>query len=201
MAGFALDGILNGGIGKHAPDILPSESSIAFRAWFVCELIYGPLSAVIRSSIALLLLRFGPSKTEKWLLCGCLTVVYIFTFIYFFINLLQCSPPSYFWKHYTNPDMSGSCPNPHLLPKTAIAHSVIAAVSDFFIAILSARAIKKKMFDVEAWKEKPTHDNTGLAKMTLLYRGMRAAIGKTMQGMGRNKRKIIIMLFLSLGGA
>lgn len=145
MAGFALNGILNGAIGKHAPDIPLDEAAIAFRAWFAGEMIYGPLSATIRTSIALLLLRFNPTPARKIILYTCLAVVYTFTVIYFFINLLQCSPPSYFWKQFSDLGMQGSCDHPHLLPNAAIAHSIIAAVSDLMISILSALTIKKNL--------------------------------------------------------
>ncbi|EXU95699.1 hypothetical protein X797_011214 [Metarhizium robertsii] len=188
MAGFALQGIIDGGIGKHASEMGAHEAYVAFRAWFICELIYGPLSALVRTSIAVLILRFSPSKTQKWILYACLGIVYTFTIVYFFINLLQCSPPSYFWMQFENFNMEGSCGNPHLLPNAAIAHSVIAAVSDLTISVLSACTIKKNLMGsptITTSDEKP-QQNKMRTKLTELR---------------RNKTKMVIMLFLVLGGA
>lgn len=112
------------------------ELRISFRSWLICELIYGPLCALIRTSVALLLFRLQLSSWEKRTLCICLGIIYAFTVIYFFITLLQCNPPSYFWKQFDGSGMSGSCHDPHRLPIAAYCHSAIAAPSDWFITTL-----------------------------------------------------------------
>ena len=132
-----MHGIVAGGIGKHADAATLIEDAIAFRAWYICELLYGPISAAVRLSIALLLLKLRPSRTQKMMLQCCLVVVCTLTVVYFFLNLLQCSPPSYFWKQFEDPRTIGSCSSPHMVPIAAMVHSVIAALSDWFIASLS----------------------------------------------------------------
>ncbi|KAF5121046.1 hypothetical protein E5D57_013382 [Metarhizium anisopliae] len=186
MAGFALEGIIDGGIGKHTSDIPLEEASIAFRAWFICELIYGPLSAVVRTSIALLLLRLNPSRIQKRILYVCMAIVYAFTVVYFLINLLQCSPPSYFWEQFRNFDMAGRCDNPHLLPNAAIAHSVIAAASDLVISILSTYTIARSFINY------PTDT-------TLEEKRRQGRLQTAMVVLRRNKTKGVIMIFLGLG--
>ena len=89
LAGIDLPGIVLGGIGKHADAITLPEAAIAFRAWFVCELLYAPLSAMIRTSIALVLLRLNPSRRLRYAIYGCLSVMYLFTVVYFVLNLLH----------------------------------------------------------------------------------------------------------------
>lgn len=201
MAGYALDGIVNGGIGKHAADIPLREAAVAFQAWFISEMIYGPLSAMIRTSIALLLLRLSPSKVQRWILYTCLAIVYIFTVVYFFINLLQCSPPSYFWKQFQDFDMKGSCDNPNLLPNAAIAHSVIAAASDLVIAILSAWAIKQNFMSSRT-RTMPSQDSCQSTFEDELQHEKRMKKTVTiMAQLRQNKTKIVIMLFLALGSA
>ena len=135
LAGVDLPGIVLGGIGKHAKDITVAEAAVAFRAWFICELLYAPLSAAIRTSIALVLLRLNPPRQLRYALYGCLAIMYVFTVIYFVLNLLQCSPPSYFWRQFIDLDLPGSCSHPHYVPSAAIAHSALSAASDWFIAV------------------------------------------------------------------
>lgn len=204
MACFALYGILAGGIGKHASEMPPDQVSAAFLAWYVCELIYGPLSALIRTSIAVLILHFKPSKRQKWILHTCLGVMYIFTIIYFFFNLLQCSPPWYFWKKFEDPSMSGSCPHPHLLPTAAIAHSLIAAFSDFTISILSAFIIKQNMLNHRTMTtsgQGSQQSSTERKLIGLLRHKMTAKAKDIKENVKENKTKLVIMVFLLLGGA
>lgn len=154
LAGFALHGIVAGGIGKHANEIRPEEATIAFRAWFVWESLYGPLSAAVRTSIALFLFKLRPSDAAKKALYGCLGTIYAFTVAYILINVLQCSPPSYFWRQFEDIDAVGSCPNPHMVPKAAIAHSVLAALSDWLIALLTFLLLRRSMMG--KWKKTVT---------------------------------------------
>ncbi|EFZ04320.2 hypothetical protein MAA_01394 [Metarhizium robertsii ARSEF 23] len=137
LAYYAIIGIVAGGIGKHMSDITLDELYLAFRSWLICELIYGPLSAIIRTSVALLLFRLPLSTYEKWALYTCLGMMYAFTIIYFFITLFQCNPPPYFWERFHNFEISGSCNDPHRLPIAAYWHSGIAGFSDLFITALS----------------------------------------------------------------
>lgn len=145
FAGVDLPGIVLGGIGKHTDDIRLAEASIAFRAWFICELLYAPLSAAIRTSIALVLLRLNPSRRLRYALYGCLAATYAFTVVYFILNLLQCSPPSYFWRQFVDLDAAGSCSHPHFVPTAAIAHSVLSAASDWFVALCSMLLLRHSL--------------------------------------------------------
>jgi len=131
-----LYGTVAGGLGKTVSEMNLTEIMIAFKAWYICELIYGPLAAVIRTSIGLFLLRICSKPLHKRILYVCLGTVYIFTMIYLLINVFQCSPPSYYWEQFSPSSHKGVCPNASLVPKAAIAHSVIAAVSDWTLGIL-----------------------------------------------------------------
>ena len=166
IACFAIRGVVVGGIGKHGHESTPEEKAIAFLSWYVCELLYGPLAALIRTSIALFLLRLKPRPCEKWLLYSCLGIVYIFTAIYFFLTMLQCNPPSYFWAQFNNSSLSGSCSHPKRVPRAAIAHSVIAALSDWLITFLSVWRFSQCF----KWQNH-IHRNRNLAIMILLSFG------------------------------
>jgi hypothetical protein len=148
-------------------DITLDELYLAFRSWLICELIYGPLSATIRTSIALLVFRLPLSTYEKWAFCTCLGVVYIFTIIYFFITLFQCNPPPYFWERFRNFEVSGSCNDPHRLPIAAYWHSGIAAFSDLFITALSIWKLLQPMF-----ASKRNFNNTRIAIIVFLSFGV-----------------------------
>ncbi|KJZ69264.1 hypothetical protein HIM_11348 [Hirsutella minnesotensis 3608] len=136
LIAFALHGITQGGIGKSILEISPTEVITAFKVWYACELIYGPLAAVIRTSIAFLILRVCRDHWVRVTLFACLGIIYTFTVVYFFINLLQCFPPSYYWTQFSDPTALGYCAKPHLVPNVAIAHSLLMAFTDWVIGIL-----------------------------------------------------------------
>lgn len=147
------------------------ELRISFRSWLICELIYGPLGALIRTSVALLLFRLQLSNWEKRMLCACLGIVYAYTIIYFSITLLQCSPPQYFWKQFDGSGMSGSCHDPHRLPIAAYCHSAIAALSDWFITTLYIWKLTQNRTTVKAGNRMGL-DKTRMAIIVLVSFGI-----------------------------
>ncbi|KAJ4161637.1 uncharacterized protein LMH87_007664 [Akanthomyces muscarius] len=153
LAVVALNGVAAGGIGKHVDDITVTEATIAFRAWFICELLYGPLSAAVRTSILLVLLRLKPSRLDKMVLYTCLAVMYLFTTVYFLLNLFQCSPPSFFWRQFGEVDLEGSCAHPDMVPKAAIAHSAVSAPSDWLTALMAVKLMRQSMRE---WRKQMT---------------------------------------------
>ena len=85
----ALHGVTDGGIGIHTNEIAPEEKFIAFRAWFICELLYGPISATVRTSIALLLLNLNPSTIQKRILYVCMGAVWLFTIVLGIVDFIS----------------------------------------------------------------------------------------------------------------
>lgn len=111
-----------------------TQISIALKAWYVCETIYGPLSAVIRTSIGIFIARISAStinsRTVRIVLWISLGFMWAFTIAYLFINIFQCSPASFYWQQFREYDAHGSCQNSRRVPIAAICHSVFAAVCD-----------------------------------------------------------------------
>ncbi|KAJ6785441.1 hypothetical protein PWT90_09560 [Aphanocladium album] len=151
LAVVVLHGVAGGGIGKHVDKITAAEAAIAFRAWFICELLYGPLTAVVRTSILLVLLRLCRSKLDKMILYICLGTNYVFAIAYIFLNLFQCSPPSFFWRQFEDVNLKGSCAHPNMVPNAAIAHSAISAPSDLVTALMVLKLMRHTMLD---WRTK-----------------------------------------------
>ncbi|KAK3394833.1 integral membrane protein [Podospora didyma] len=119
---------------NEAPADSPEAESIALRAWFLCEVIYAPLSALIRTSIALFLLRIVISRIQRYFIYANFVVIWILSTVYFFILLLQCSPVSYFYEQAL--EKPGSCVSLDIVPRATIAHSVVSAVIDIGLALL-----------------------------------------------------------------
>ncbi|KAF6812717.1 integral membrane protein [Colletotrichum sojae] len=132
--GIALHGITNGATGKHITELTAEQAAVSLRAWYICEVLYSPITLAIRTSICLLLLRLAVSRVHRWIIYVNLAVVWAISIAFFLIMTFQCMPPSYFWRQlYGDP---GSCINLNIVPDATIAHSVISALSDWCIGLL-----------------------------------------------------------------
>lgn len=116
-------------------DLLAGES-IALHSWFLCELLYAPLSALIRTSIGLFLLRIATVKWHRYIIFGTLGVVWALSVPFFFILLFQCSPPEHFYEQVLPDAPHGTCLKNTVVPRATLAHSVISALMDLVLAML-----------------------------------------------------------------
>jgi hypothetical protein len=136
FAAFAFVGILHGGIGKPAAQLTPDRARIGFKYWYICEVMFGPLVCLIRTSACLFFMRVCRYKAHKFIIAACLSVVWLSSTIYLFIALFQCSPPKWFWEQFSVSGSTGSCQHTGLASKMALAHSFVLAISDFALGLL-----------------------------------------------------------------
>ncbi|CCF38022.1 integral membrane protein [Colletotrichum higginsianum] len=133
-AGVALHGVTQGATGKHITELTVEQAAVSLRAWYICEVLYSPITLAIRTSICLLLLRLALNKIHRWIIYANLIIVWMISIAFFCIMTFQCMPPSYFWRQlYGDP---GSCINLNIVPDATIAHSVISALSDWCMGLL-----------------------------------------------------------------
>jgi hypothetical protein len=118
---------------EGATDFLRGEN-IALHSWFLGELLYAPLSALIRSSIAVFLLRIARAKLHRAIIYGALGITWSLSVVYFFILLFQCWPVSHFYEQVLGRD--GTCLNKNIVPSATLAHSIISACTDIVLALL-----------------------------------------------------------------
>ncbi|GJC88141.1 hypothetical protein ColLi_10979 [Colletotrichum liriopes] len=133
----AVLGIVKGGIGRHTSELDSGSIVIALKVWYTCEILYAFISALIRTSICLFLLRIfdrGIHKTAKTILQTTILAVWASSVVYLFIIVFQCDPPSYYWDKFEG--LQESCRPASLVPNATIGHSAVAAVSDWIIGIL-----------------------------------------------------------------
>lgn len=93
---------------------------------------YAPLSAMVRTSVALFLLRVATNPIHRWIIIADITIVWIVGVVFLFIVLFQCSPPSYFYDQALG--AKGTCMDINVVPNAVISQSVIGAVCDLVFA-------------------------------------------------------------------
>ncbi|KAL0939334.1 uncharacterized protein CTRU02_205944 [Colletotrichum truncatum] len=131
---IAMHGITEGATGRHVTELIRSKAVISLRAWYICEVLYPPITLAIRLSICVLLLRLAVNKVHRWIIYVNLVVVCMISIAFFCIMTFQCKPVSYFWKQLEG--MKGSCINYNIVPDAVVAHSVVSAVSDWVMGLL-----------------------------------------------------------------
>ncbi|KAK6078740.1 integral membrane protein [Seiridium cupressi] len=131
------DIVLLGGTGKHTSELTPDGIEVALRAWYLCEVLYAPLSAIIRTSIALFVLRLASKRWQIWTITINLAIVWLVSITYFFLMALQCLPPNDFWQGPVRaPGVTGACINHDVVPIATVVHSSVSAVSDWVLGLL-----------------------------------------------------------------
>ncbi|KAL7903967.1 hypothetical protein GGI35DRAFT_464496 [Trichoderma velutinum] len=142
----AIYGIIAGGIGAHAADLTIPKIIIAARMWYICEAVNGALTALIRTSVSLYLLRVIPITDTIGNLCRTRTIIiaglgimYVFVIIYSLINIFQCTPVDYYWTQFESYKKGASCRLSRAVPMLTIIHSAVACACDFAIAGISAK--------------------------------------------------------------
>lgn len=117
---------------------------MALRAWYLCEVIYAPLSALIRTSIAVFILRLATKSWQKWIIWVNIAIIWLTSVVYFFLMTLQCLPSNYFWQGpVAVPGVTGSCMDHDVVPIATIVHSSVSAVSDWVLGLLPVAMLWK----------------------------------------------------------
>lgn len=141
---IAVHGVAAGGTGKHTEDLTPEGIEVALRAWYLCEVIYAPLSALIRTSIAVFILRLATKSWQKWIIWVNIAIIWLTSVVYFFLMTLQCLPSNYFWQGpVAVPGVTGSCMDHDVVPIATIVHSSVSAVSDWVLGLLPVAMLWK----------------------------------------------------------
>jgi len=131
---IALHGTAAGGNGADAADITLARAVISLRAWYLCEVLYNPISAAIRTSVAVFLLRVVVARTHKIIIWVNMVVIWVTSLAFFLILLLQCQPLDHFWLQITG--QPGTCVDPSIVGHATIVHSTVAACSDWVLGLL-----------------------------------------------------------------
>ncbi|KAM0276287.1 hypothetical protein ACHAQH_006917 [Verticillium albo-atrum] len=134
-ATIAMDGALNGATGKHyALRYTMDQAARSLRGWYLCMVLYAPITLTIRASVCVLLLRLATSKVHRWIIWVNFAVISLISAAFFFILVFQCSPPSHFWTQVYGTD--GHCYNKLIVTYSTTVHSCISCLSDWCLGLL-----------------------------------------------------------------
>lgn len=101
---------------------------------FICELLYVSATAVVKLSIGAFFLRLSSKKYQVRTVYITISVVLLFSTMYFFFLLFQCTPINHLWTKYEGGH--GSCLKNPILANVTYAHAAMSAVTDWAFGIL-----------------------------------------------------------------
>lgn len=111
------------------------EIVISVRAWYICEVIYGLISGLVRTSIALLVLRIAVKKYHCWIVKANIFLIWTASLSFFFLTALQCTPIEHYWTKFYG--SKGECLLlGKVVPYATIIHSVVSCISDWCLGLL-----------------------------------------------------------------
>ena len=97
-------------------------------------MLYPWITLAIRASVCVLLFRINSKRSYLWYIRVILAANTIFSIIFFFILLFQCSPPQYFWRRVYGE--SGHCYDRSIVGVSATVYGVLSALSDWSLGLL-----------------------------------------------------------------
>ena len=130
-----MDGITNGVTGQPPSKITDiSKMAHSLRAWWLCEVLYAPITLTIRASVCVLLLRMVTSKVHRWIIWVNFTCIALVSVAVFLVFIFQCRPVPYFWRQAFGEQ--GSCLSDKVVPASVFVHSILSALSDWCLGLL-----------------------------------------------------------------
>ncbi|KAL2064632.1 hypothetical protein VTL71DRAFT_3769 [Oculimacula yallundae] len=123
------------GLGAHMDNIEPHSLETGFKIIFICELLYVVATTVTKVAIAAYFLRLSSKRYQRVVVYSTLAAVMVFSTMYFFFLIFQCSPINYLWTKYDE-NGTGSCLNSTTLSAVTYAHCAMSAITDWSFGIL-----------------------------------------------------------------
>ncbi|KAE8447097.1 hypothetical protein EG329_011081 [Mollisiaceae sp. DMI_Dod_QoI] len=115
-------------------NITKDSLEAGFKIVFICELLYVVSTTVTKLSIAAYFLRLSSKRYQRMVVYVTTAVVLIFSTMYFFFLIFQCSPTSDFWTQFLG--VHGKCLSAEVLSSVTYAHCAMSALTDWSFGIL-----------------------------------------------------------------
>ena len=132
---ISLDGAINGATGKHISlGYTMDQASRSLKAWYLCMVLYAPITLTIRASVCVLLLRMSATKMHRRIIWTNFAIIAVVSMTFFFVLVFQCNPPSHFWTQVHGSE--GYCHSNRIVFYSTTVHSCASALSDWCLGLM-----------------------------------------------------------------
>ncbi|KAL1902787.1 hypothetical protein Sste5346_000697 [Sporothrix stenoceras] len=148
--GYAVSAIygVTHGVGTLGSGMSLEEAMVGLRAWWLCEILYPPVTLSVRTSVAVFLLQIAVQRVHRRIIIGVMVAFWVVTAPLFFVALFQCQPVSYFWMQPFPDVPRGKCMDGSVMYIVSVIHSVISACCDWTLGIIPVFMLWKVQLSV-----------------------------------------------------
>ncbi|CAF3609115.1 unnamed protein product [Fusarium graminearum] len=120
------------GAGKHIGDVEPDVFQKGMKLNFISQPIFLIAICVVKLSVGFALLRIASTKFYRWLICGIMIFMSIYTIGCFFTVVLQCKDLRALW----DPLVPMQCWSQHTLQSLSYTNAALNILTDLFFAVI-----------------------------------------------------------------
>ena len=134
---IVIDGSLNGAIGKHPSlNISTDQAALSLRTWYITMVLYPWITLTVRAAVCVLLFRMThyTKRGYSWFIQAIFAASTLFSIAFFFVLLLQCRPPRYFWTKVHGD--SGYCYDRSIVDYSTTVYSALSVFFDWCLGLL-----------------------------------------------------------------
>jgi hypothetical protein len=132
------------GLGLRTRFVSPSNRFRALRLLFILQVIFYWSIALVKCSVALLLLRLRPTRRWSYFLYTTMAILLVTVLAQTLLQFLQCRPFSVFWDPSAAKTPAGvKCLPLRVINGTIIAHNSVHVTTDLILSFIPITFIRK----------------------------------------------------------
>lgn len=131
------------GFGRRAEFVSPGSRVSAMRLIFICQVIWYWSIALVKISVALLLLRIKPSRAWRIFLYGTIVMLLVTAVVQTCFQFLQCRPFKSYWDPSAFITGRVRCIPPNAITGNIIAGSAVHISTDLIYSFIPIAFIRK----------------------------------------------------------
>ncbi|OCL12575.1 hypothetical protein AOQ84DRAFT_270586, partial [Glonium stellatum] len=141
ICGLIIAGV-KAGMGTHFADLSLESYSRGSKLFFLCELLYVLVTALVKVSICITLLRIAVERPQVYTLYAIIVLTTLFSIFYFFFILFLCRPTSFFWEQVLGAT-DGSCLPGNAITSATYAHGIFIVMVDLTLGTFPIFLVRK----------------------------------------------------------
>ncbi|KAG4027442.1 hypothetical protein MFRU_030g00780 [Monilinia fructicola] len=128
---------VDSGFGQHLNGMKLDRFIQGLKYWCFAEIIYPPTIAVIKTSIALYLIRIAVKPVHIYTIYISMSLFLVYSAAFFLCLILQCRPISFYWRRFEGAT-DGHCIQANAVAALAYGHAALSVLTDITLGIIPA---------------------------------------------------------------
>ncbi|QSZ36343.1 hypothetical protein DSL72_006219 [Monilinia vaccinii-corymbosi] len=131
---------LGRGFGQHIGDLSVEHYVVGVKYWCLAQISYPPTVFIIKSSIALYLVRIAIKPIHVYTIYISMVLFFVYNVVFFVFLIAQCRPVSFFWRQFEGAT-DGHCIPGKTIAAIAYGHAALSILTDIILGIIPALVV------------------------------------------------------------